>query len=63
MEECGEVAEACLQAEWQEPGGLQHLREELVQVAAVAVQMIEKLDTGEFIREEKRVLKSIADAG
>lgn len=47
-EESGEVAEACLQAHWQHAGGLEHLREELVQVAAVAVQMLEKLDGGDF---------------
>lgn len=61
-EECGEVAEACLQVEWQEPGGLEHLREELVQVAAVAVQMIEKLDAREFIPGDKRVLERTHDA-
>jgi NTP pyrophosphatase (non-canonical NTP hydrolase) len=55
-EESGEVAEACLQAHWQEPGGLEHLREELVQIAAVAVQMLEKLDSGEFIPGQERVL-------
>lgn len=53
-EESGEVAEACLQAHWQEEGGLDHLREELVQAAAVAVQMLEKLDAGEFIPGEVR---------
>lgn len=53
-EESGEVAEACLQAHWQEEGGLDHLREELVQAAAVAVQMLEKLDAGEFIPGEER---------
>lgn len=51
-EESGEVAEACLQAHWQEDGGLAHLREELVQVAAVAVQMLEKLDNGDFLPGE-----------
>lgn len=53
-EEAGEVAEACLQAHWQEAGGLEHLREELVQAAAVAVQMLEKLDSGDFIPGEVR---------
>lgn len=55
-EESGEVAEACLQAHWQAPGGLEHLREELVQVAAVAVQMLEKLDSGEYIAGQERIL-------
>lgn len=53
-EECGEVAEGCLQAHWREPDGLEHLREELVQVAAVAVQMLEKLDSGEYVAGEER---------
>lgn len=53
-EECGEVAEACLQAHWREPSGPEHLREELVQVAAVAVQMLEKLDAGEYIEGHPR---------
>lgn len=56
-EECGEVAQACLQAQWQEPGGLDHLREELVQVAAVAVHMLEKLDAGEYIPGDERLPK------
>lgn len=47
-EECGEVAEACLRARWGEDNDLDHLREELIQVAAVAVQMIEKIDSGEY---------------
>ncbi len=53
-EESGEVAEACLQAHWQYDGGLEHLREELVQVAAVAVQMLEKLDDGDYVPGEVR---------
>ena len=53
-EESGEVAEACLQAHWHEEGGMEHLREELVQAAAVAVQMLEKLDSGDFIEGELR---------
>lgn len=56
-EESGEVAEACLQAHWHEAGAMEHLREELVQAAAVAVQMLEKLDAGEFIDGEERVLR------
>lgn len=59
-EESGEVAEACLQAHWQEEGGLAHLREELVQVAAVAVQMLEKLDSGHYVSGETRKLESKA---
>lgn len=47
-EECGEVAEACLRAHWDGNADLGHLREELVQVAAVAVQVIEKIDSGEY---------------
>jgi NTP pyrophosphatase (non-canonical NTP hydrolase) len=57
-EESGEVAEACLQAHWQEDGGMAHLREELVQAAAVAVQMLEKLDSGDFIPGEARAPKA-----
>lgn len=51
-EECGEVAEAILTVAFQgeEEGRLQHLREELVQVAAVAVHIIEKVDSGDWIR-------------
>ncbi|HWV25411.1 MAG TPA: MazG-like family protein [Thermomicrobiales bacterium] len=47
-EECGEVAEACLMTHWGSDADLPHLREELIQVAAVAVQMVEKLDSGDF---------------
>lgn len=47
-EECGEVAEACLKTHWGERGDLAHLREELIQVAAVAVQIVEKIDTGDY---------------
>lgn len=47
-EECGEVAEACLVAHWGTEDDLVQLREELIQVAAVAVQMIEKIDAGEY---------------
>lgn len=53
-EESGEVAEACLQVHWQYDGGLEHLREELVQVAAVAVQMLEKLNSGDYVSGEAR---------
>jgi len=59
-EEAGEVAEACLQAHWREEGGLDHLREELVQVAAVAVQMLEKLDSWQYVPGEVRKLESKA---
>jgi NTP pyrophosphatase (non-canonical NTP hydrolase) len=55
-EESGEVAEACLQAHWQEQGGMEHLREELVQAAAVAIQMLEKLDSGDYIPGHEREL-------
>ena len=47
-EECGEVAEACLRARWGEDRDLDHLREELIQVAAVAVQIVEKIDSGDY---------------
>lgn len=55
-EETGEVSEACLHAHWHEEGGLEHLREELVQVAAVAVAMLEKLDSGNYIPGQHREL-------
>lgn len=51
-EECGEVAEACLQVHWDGEDRLAHLREELVQVVAVAVHIIEKIDSGEWVRGE-----------
>lgn len=52
-EECGEVAQAALQVHWPEGDDpLKHLREELVQVAAVAVHIIEKIDSGEWVRGE-----------
>jgi len=52
-EECGEVAQASLHAHWgdrfvADDPRLMHLREELIQVAAVAVQMVEKIDAGAF---------------
>lgn len=53
-EECGEVAEACLMAHWGSEADLDHLRAELIQVAAVAVQMVEKLDAGDFPPPELR---------
>lgn len=43
-EETGEVAQAVLQSMTHEPKGLRDARNELVQVAAVAVQFIEALD-------------------
>lgn len=50
-EECGEVAEAALRVEFHgEAAHLAHLREELVQVATVAVHIIEKIDGGDWIR-------------
>jgi len=42
-EEAGEVAEACLRAHWGAGGDLDHLREELIQVAAVAVHIVEHI--------------------
>jgi NTP pyrophosphatase (non-canonical NTP hydrolase) len=57
-EETGEVSEACLQVHWDGETALAHLREELVQVAAVAVQMLEKLDSGEYVPGEARTLES-----
>ncbi len=51
-EECGEVAEASLRVEFQGEAHLAHLREELVQVAAVAVHIIEKIDSGDWVRPE-----------
>lgn len=45
-EECGEVAEECLKAHFNSDHIRTNLREELVQVAAVAVHMIEKIDAG-----------------
>jgi NTP pyrophosphatase (non-canonical NTP hydrolase) len=53
-EETGEVSEACLEAYWQEEGGINRLRAELIQVAAVAVQMLEKLDSGSYVPGETR---------
>lgn len=50
-EECGEVAQAALTVAFHgEDGNLEHLREELIQVAAVAVHIIEKLDSGDWVR-------------
>ena len=49
-EECGEVAEASLRVEFYGEEHLAHLREELVQVAAVAVHIIEKIDSGDWVR-------------
>ena len=50
-EECGEVAEAALQVHFHgESDYLAHLREELIQVAAVAVHIVEKIDSGDWER-------------
>ena len=46
-EETGEVAEAALRAHFSHDADLDHLREELVQVAAVAVHVIERIDAGD----------------
>lgn len=56
-EECGEVAEASLRVHFAPEGndeGLAHLREELVQVAAVAVHIIEKLDADYWRRPDSQ---------
>lgn len=54
-EECGEVAEAALRVEFHgETDHLAHLREELVQVAAVAIHMIEKIDSDHWVRGKGR---------
>lgn len=53
-EETGEVAEAALRVQFYgETDHLAHLREELVQVAAVAVHIIEKIDTGDWARRDQ----------
>ena len=50
-EEIGEVAEAALRVHFDgETDNLAHLREELVQVAAVAVHILEKIDSGDWVR-------------
>lgn len=51
-EECGEVAEAALVTAFRGDTAehLAHLREELIQVAAVAVHIIEKIDSGDWVR-------------
>lgn len=50
-EEVGEVAEAALRVHFDGEGAdLSHLREELVQVAAVAVHILEKIETGDWVR-------------
>lgn len=50
-EETGEVAEAALRVHFDgETDNLAHLREELVQVAAVAVHILEKIDSGDWVR-------------
>ena len=50
-EECGEVAQAALEVAFHgEEDRLAHLREELVQVAAVAVHIIEKIDADDWKR-------------
>ncbi len=43
-EEAGEVAEASLRAHWGEDATLDQLRAELIQVAAVAVHIVEHID-------------------
>jgi NTP pyrophosphatase (non-canonical NTP hydrolase) len=46
-EETGEVAEAALRVHFGHDIDLDHLREELIQVAAVAVHMVERIDAGD----------------
>lgn len=54
-EECGEVAEAALRVEFHgQDDHLAHLREELIQVAAVAVHMVEKIDSDHWVRGKGR---------
>lgn len=54
-EECGEAAEGALRVEFHgEEDHLAHLREELVQVAAVAVHIIEKIDNDDWVRGKGR---------
>lgn len=54
-EECGEVAEAALRVEFHgEQDNLAHLREELVQVAAVTEHIIEKIDDDDWVRGTSR---------
>lgn len=54
-EECGEAAEGALRVEFHgEEDHLAHLREELVQVAAVAVHIIEKIDHDDWVRGKGR---------
>lgn len=52
-EEVGEVAEAALRTHFHghDPSG--NLREELIQVAAVAVHIIENIDSGDWQRPEE----------
>lgn len=50
-EECGEVAEAVLRVAFHGEGDhVTDLREELIQVAAVAVHIIEKIDSDDWVR-------------
>lgn len=50
-EECGEVAQAALEVAFDgNDDRLAHLREELVQVAAVATHIIEKIDANDWKR-------------
>lgn len=49
MEEVGEMAQAALQTRFGgKRGGLDHLREEAVQTAAVALAIVECLDRGKW---------------
>ena len=48
-EEVGEAAEAALHAYWSGDRDLAHLREELIQVAAVAVHIVQRIEAGDRI--------------
>lgn len=55
-EECGEVAEAAMKARFGDDAErIAELREELVQVAAVAVHFIEKLDDDRWQRSQPSI--------
>lgn len=55
-EEVGESAEAALEAHFDRSSPLEHLREELVQVAAVAVAIVEHIDAIDAQNELPRSL-------
>lgn len=53
-EEVGESAEAALEAHFETSTSLDHLREELIQVAAVAVAIVEHIDAIDLASEQPR---------